>query len=176
MDAWATEQNKTFSILADIPPVRAWQPVPAKVSQTAWREHDWIAAASWTFCPDCGRRRPDGVLEEHWFRKGNKAVAVPCDKGCDLPPHKLLEKGDAGPPKNDSRNTEGDEPAPKRKKQEKLQAYVTPNQADWPEVFLRRGKPVLTEMEAKSLSIILLDATFMSEEVRPPSPARRRPR
>ena len=48
--------------------------------------HEWIAWASWTFCPACGRHRADGKLVARWWKRGQAAVAVRCSGGCDRNP------------------------------------------------------------------------------------------
>ena len=52
---------------------------------------DWMAWASWTFCPLCGHRRPNGKLTPHWWRRGASAVSARCKGGCDPHPQDLWE-------------------------------------------------------------------------------------
>ena len=149
-DAWIAEFANAFSITDEMPSVSHW-PTKFSAKQTAWLEEQWIAEASWIFCPFCGRRRPLGQLVRAWTTRGRLAVEQPCRPYCDLRPE-VLQK--------DVRPAQG---AEKKKKAAKLEAYVTPNKEDWPAVFLTPdGAPALNAAERASLSLVLLDATYNS--------------
>eukprot|EP00973_Karenia_brevis_P046847 6499217-Karenia_brevis.AAC.1 len=83
-------------------------------------EQDWIAWASWTFCPKCGRRRADGKLVANWKKFGARAVAIACPSGCDFHPQQLCADESNGVP------CEGGE-AEKAQTAGPLRAYVTPS-------------------------------------------------
>ena len=51
----------------------------------------WVAWSSWTFCPDCGRKRANGKLDKTWQQKGASPVQVRCKGGCDPAPTELAE-------------------------------------------------------------------------------------
>ena len=54
--AWRREAGETFSVTRE-PPQPERLPPPAAANPAAARR-EWARAASWTFCPTCGRRRP----------------------------------------------------------------------------------------------------------------------
>ena len=84
---WTREHNEnSFDLFRALPPVSESAARKTKLG----KEHAWIRTASWTFCPDCGRRRPDGKFHADDRRaNANASVRVPCDPCCDLPPHAL---------------------------------------------------------------------------------------
>ena len=63
--------------------------------QNVSEELKWISDASWTFCPDCGRRRPDGKFQAQDNESTANAVRVQCDPCCDHLPHVLEEEQEA---------------------------------------------------------------------------------
>ena len=58
---------------------------------------DWVANGSWTWCPNCHRRRPNGKLTSNWRAKGRAAVEIKCKGGCDKNPHELSSMQEGAP-------------------------------------------------------------------------------
>ena len=97
-------------------------------------DHEWTNTSSWTFCPACGRHRPKTQIV--WNN------VVPCLHGCDNTAKTLLLPftGDADP--------------------QKLQAYVTPQEADWKDMLAHHdaadavSKTLLGHVDVKCLQVI----------------------
>ena len=90
---WTREHNDhSFDLFRALPQVSDNAARKTKLS----KEHTWIRTASWTFCLDCGRRRPDGKIQaEDCNANARATVRVPCDPCCDLPSHTLEEQLEA---------------------------------------------------------------------------------
>ena len=151
-DSWRLESSKCFSLTEVLSPVRF--PIVKSAKQTEYRESDFIALASWTFCIRCGRRRPGKLIIPQkdkctelvkWYET-DRVVEMNCIPSCDLSPDQLEHQLDP----ND--NKRGDD---------RVKFYVTPNVGDWPDVFLNQdGTPALDKAERQSLQLIYLDATY----------------
>ena len=142
-EAWASEASNIFSVTEVIYPVRL--PNLEVDNQGPLSELSWIAHASWTFCPRCGRRRMGKLAHEgtRWSDMLSRAVEQRCKPSCDFSPAVL------------------EEPMSKKGQKRQSKFYVTPNIDDWPRVILNAdGTPALDERERASLSLILLDATY----------------
>ena len=88
---WTQEHNDhTFALLRGVPSISE-----NVRNHNMSEEHKWIMDASWTFCPDCGRRRPDGKFLVQDNESSANAVRVQCDPCCDLPPHVLEQEQEA---------------------------------------------------------------------------------
>ena len=157
--AWAEEQRKQFRVSGGVLPPKH-SSLQRHADRTELKEQSWIATGSWSFCPHCGRRRPDGKLTLNWEGRGRRVVEVPCRGHCDPCPRALLknlldeggshEVGDATLPEPRVSNI-----ASAHKKRRSLKAYVTPQIGDWPEELRCLG-----EADAKALSIIDLHVDF----------------
>ena len=90
---WVQEHNEhTFALLRGVPAIS-----DVVHGQNVSEELKWISDASWTFCPDCGRRRPDGKFQAQDNESTANAVRGQCDPCCDHPPHVLEEEQEAFP-------------------------------------------------------------------------------
>eukprot|EP00973_Karenia_brevis_P003837 530817-Karenia_brevis.AAC.1 len=149
--AWDEERDQRFSICGRIPQQLRAESKFA-VDKTDLREQSWIAYGAWTFCPICGRRRPNGKLILHWQCRGRAAVATPCLGQCDLDPRSLLMTADDAAAddqdQGDScRKGDADRGRASTKKGCSLKAYITPQERDWPDEL-----HALSATDAKSLS------------------------
>ncbi|CAE8634707.1 unnamed protein product [Polarella glacialis] len=87
-------------------------------------EQEWVAWGSWTFCPDCGRRRPDGKWCKAWRKQEAASVAVRCKGGCDRAPQQLCVDRVV-----DSPSVQDEAPKPEQLTAKgRLNAYVIPRQ------------------------------------------------
>ena len=89
--------------------------------------HEWTAWASWTFCPECGRRRANGKIASEWWKQGAKAVAVKCIKGCDLHPQDLSREQACREDKAEADENDQDPVEASEKPTGPLRAYITPS-------------------------------------------------
>ena len=136
--AWKKEHDdNAFDLFRAIPPAPAQQ---QQQKQQGSARQEWMANASWTFCPLCGLRRPEGKFLAH-KRLPASDVKKKCPNGCDLRPDELDQ-------------AQANRPA---KKGPKLKAYVTPQASNWP-----REMKELSRADAMALSVIHLDAEYKS--------------
>ena len=83
------EQGKLFVVAGPQPPAveSLACKTPKNKDLTDMMDQQWISVASWTMCPSCGRRRPDGELSADWAKhRGSTIVYRKCGGGCDLAP------------------------------------------------------------------------------------------
>ena len=88
-ESWKAESQRSFAIppqRSDVDSAKAFSGVSQaeKDAQSEYREQEWVATASWTYCHTCGRHRADGKLALGWEKRGAKAVRHErCAGGCD---------------------------------------------------------------------------------------------
>jgi hypothetical protein len=162
--AWHEEHGNAFRIQTQHPPFKKLK--RHKNADAEWEEQDWAAIASWTFCPDCGRRRPDGKLAKTWEARKSKTVCVKCTGGCDFDPITLetevARNGDDEP--DDFPRPERPQPKAKSKAKARLKTYVTPQKEHWND---RRDKDFnvfqeLTHAEACSLAPLDIKCDYIT--------------
>ena len=128
--SWEEERGNSFAACEPGPVVL---PAPLCVGQLGWFL-EWLAWASWSFCPSCGLRRLKALS-----RLGTAfRVRQPCPRGCDESP------GSSVP-------LEADESLLRRR------VYATPDAGDFPAVLR-----CLTEAEQRSLAVVDLHVEWES--------------
>lgn len=158
--AWGEERDKQFVTFGERIGAGNACLVTSEATQTDLQ--CWIANGSWTFCPTCGRRRPNGkfMCNAAWTRRGRRSVEIMCTGGCDARSKTLLKKvsPSAGEQQDEddiiSVEEKGDDQS-NPKKYCTIEAYVTPQMDDWPPELKN-----LSEKNTRALSVIDLHVDF----------------
>ncbi|CAE7241020.1 pif1, partial [Symbiodinium sp. CCMP2456] len=140
---WSEEYNMNFSIGCGNPSPRPVTEVSADDANSIW-----LQKGSWTFCPDCGRRRTR-TKTKHWSLETTTA-AVRCADGCDPDAWDLLEA------------------APQDLEHKRLRVYVTPQSSTWMPWLRDLGEAqlpltrFLTKTELKQLAVLEIQVEYRS--------------
>ena len=113
--AWLTEHQKSFSV---VKPIEHAVELPATKTddKDVSEAHAWMQTPSWTFCPECGRRRLQPDVNWGWALRREQAVERKCEHGCDHQPETLMKEH----PQEE-----------KPEKTKKLMAYMVPDEHHW---------------------------------------------
>ena len=142
-DTWADEHGRHFTIACDKPAKRSTVPVSEMDESSVWLLH-----GSWTFCPHCGRHRPQTRMQGLSVKHSS---AVPCFPSCDRDAADLL--------------------APRQSQvtmANKLEGYVVPRADHWRSWSNHIGNgelrlaDLLSEAELRDLAVLHINVEFRS--------------
>ena len=142
-ETWEQEYERSYAVAIQKPQKRKTSDILSTDADGLWLQH-----ASWSFCPECGRRRPRTRVEPSWTFTSS---AILCSPTCDPHPVDLLSS-----PQRPSVKEAG------------IQAYATPL-ADiwysWSECISNRQLPLtslLSDKELASLAVVDIHVDYRS--------------